>query len=187
MEAMTKSERQELGMLIRKRERVMKSQAHERSAHMVAEFEAAIAKVYQYDEDPTWQRATDEARKVVDGAQAAISARCAELGIPAEFAPSLEFNWYGRGQTAIAARRAELRRVAKSRIEVLEREAITKIERLSLQAQTEVVAQGLESDAAKKFLESMPNVDTLMPPIQFDEIKSLIETRPAERRLGWRG
>ena len=84
MVAMTKSERQELGMLIRKRERVMKSQAHERSAHMVAEFEGAIAKVYHYDEDPIWQRATAEAEKVVDAAQATISGRCAELGIPAQ-------------------------------------------------------------------------------------------------------
>jgi hypothetical protein len=44
MVAMTKSERQELGMLIRKRERVMKSQAHEGSAHMVAEFEGRLRK-----------------------------------------------------------------------------------------------------------------------------------------------
>ena len=37
--AMTKGERTELGQLIRKREKVMKSQAQERSAALIAEFD----------------------------------------------------------------------------------------------------------------------------------------------------
>ena len=126
MAAVTKSERQELMQLIRKRERVMKSQAQERSALLLAEFDAASAKIHHYDEDPVWQRATAEANKAVETAKLEVSARCAELGIPAEFAPCLSFNWYGRGQNAVAARRAELRRAAQSRIEALEREAITR-------------------------------------------------------------
>lgn len=185
MAAMTKSERQELGQLIRKRERVMKSQAQERSALLLAEFDAASAKIYHYDEDTVWQSVHAETERAVEAARIAVSARCQELGIPAEFAPSLSFAWYGRGHNAVSERRAELRRAAKSRIEALEREAITKIERLSLQAQTEVVAQGLESEAAKKFLETMPNVDALMPPIQFGEIQSLVETKMVSRNLEW--
>jgi hypothetical protein len=32
----------------------------------------------------------------------------------------------------------------------------------------------------------MPNMDTLMPPIQFGVVQSLIETKLAVRKLGWR-
>lgn len=185
MSTMTKAERQELGQLIRKRERVMKSQAQERSALLLAEFDAQSAKIYHYDEDPVWRRVQAEAEKAVEAARATIAARCSELGIPVEFAPDMSLVWHGRGHNAVAQRRAELRRAAKSRIEAMEREAITKIERLSLQAQTEVLAQGLESDAAKAFLEAMPSMDALMPPIQIGEIQSLVETKRNERRLEW--
>jgi hypothetical protein len=186
MAGMTKTERQELGQLIRKRERVMKAQATERSALLLADFDAASAKIYHYDEDPVWQRVQADAERAIGEAQRAIAARCKDLGIPEEFAPGLNMFWHGRGHNAVAERRAELRRAAKSRIEAIEREAVTKIERLSLQAQTEVVAQGLESDAAKAFLNAMPDMEALMPPIQVGEIQSLVESKRAERKqLGW--
>lgn len=181
---MTRGERQELGQLIRKRERVMKIQAQERSAALIAEFDAQSAKIHHYDEDPVWQRAQAEAQKAIDIAKVEIAARCSELGIPAEFAPGLEMYWHGRGHNAVRERRAELRRAAKSRVEAIEKEAITRIERMSLEAQTEVVANGLESDAAKAFLGAMPAMDALMPPVQFDEISSLVEAKRAQRRLG---
>jgi hypothetical protein len=107
------------------------------------------------------------------------------MGIPAEFAPSLNLNWYGRGQNSVRERQSELRRAAKSRVEALEKEAITRIERLSLEAQTEVVANGLESDAAKTFLNAMPALAELMPPVPVEEIQSLIETRRASRSSGF--
>jgi hypothetical protein len=93
--------------------------------------------------------------------------------------------WHGRGHNAVAERRAELRRAAKSRVDAIEKEAVTKIERLSLQAQTEIIANGLESDAAKEFLNAMPALEALMPPIAFDEIQSLVETRRSQRRLSY--
>jgi hypothetical protein len=77
-------------------------------------------------------------------------------------------------------RRAELRRLAKSRIEAMEKDAIVKIERLSLDAQTEVIAHGLESDAAKAFLGNMAPVDTLMPAIDVLEVKALVDQRHAK-------
>ena len=123
----------------------------------------------------------------VEDARLQIAARCRELGIPAEFAPDLNSYWSGRGHNAVASRRAELRRAAKSRIEAIEREATTRIERLSLEAQTEIVANGLQSDAARTFLSAMPEMSTLMPPVIFDEIQSLVETKRAQRRLSYDG
>jgi len=174
---MTKSERSELSQLIRKRERVMKSMATERAAQMLAEFDSQLAEIYSFDQDEIWKRAHDEAKKVVAEANKAIARRCRELGIPKEFAPSLGFGWFERGQNMAASRRVELRRAAKSRIAAIEKEAITKIERLSLAAQTEVVANGLQSDAARKFLENMPEIDVLMPSLNAVEMKQIQDAK----------
>lgn len=182
---MTKGERQELSALIRKREKVLKAQATERSAQLVAEFDAHLAKVYHWDDDPTWSEVKTRAEKAVAEAQDAIEKRCRELGIPAEFAPDLHIFWHGRGQNASRDRQTELRRAAKSRIGALEAEAASKIERLSLEAQTEIVRNGLQSKMAKAFLDAMPKLAEMMPSIQFGEIEALIETRKADRRIEW--
>lgn len=179
---MTKGERDQLLQLVKKREKVMKVKAQERSAALLAEFDAQSAKVHHWDEDAVWARAKAEADKAIEKAQIEIAARCQELGIPAEFAPGLNIYWHGRGHNAVADRRAELRRAAKSKIEAIEKEALSKIEGMSLEAQTEIIAHGLESATAKSFLENMPKIEALMPPVQVTEMQSLIEARKQERR-----
>lgn len=182
VKAMTKGERQELGSLIRKREKVMKAEAEKRSAALLADYDAQSAKIYHWDNDAVWAAAKAEANKAVEEARRSIAARCQEIGIPAEFAPDLHLYWSGRGQNALAERRAELRRAAKSRIEAMEADAKAQIERMSLQAQTEIVASGLQSEAAQQFIKSMPTMDALMPPVAVAEIEQLVATRRAERR-----
>lgn len=178
---MTRAERQELGQLIRKRERVMKAGAEDRAAAMMAEFEAQCGAIYSCDDDAVWKQAMMAAEEVVNAAKATVADRCRDLGIPPEFAPGIHLFWSGRGQNALNERRGELRRMAKTRIEAIKREAVTKIERLSLEAQTEVVAHGLESEAARGFLERMPALDTLMPALDAHEIKAVVDQR-AKRR-----
>lgn len=172
-EKMTKSERSELGQLIRKRERVMKAAAMERSAAMLAEFDTQLTAIYSFDDDEVWAKANAEADKAVEAANAEIAARCEVLGIPKDFAPSLVFGWRERGQNAVKARRTELRQMARSRIAKIEKEAITKIERMSLEAQTEVIANGLQSKAALDFLEKMPTLESLMPALDANELKQI--------------
>ena len=163
----------------------MKSQAEERSALLLAEFDAQSAKIHHYDDDAVWKQVHADAEAAVEQARQQIADRCKQLGIPEEFAPDLSFGWYGRGHNAVASRRTELRRAAKSRIEAMEKEAVTRIERLSLDAQTAVLASGLETDAAKQFLASMPDMAALMPPIEIGEIQSLVESRRATNRLAY--
>ena len=174
---MTKSERVELTQLIRKRERVMRSDAEERAASLVADFERQIAEIYKWDDDEVWKQATLEAEKIVALSNEKIAKRCKQLGIPPEFAPSLSFGWQGRGQNAVKWRQAELRRVAKSQIEALHRDACAKIQRLSLVAQTEVVSNGLESESAREFLNKMPSLQVLMPSIDAKEVKLLVDQK----------
>lgn len=171
---MTRAETSDLLRLVRQRERLAKTAAAQRSAELVADFEKQLGSVYSYDQDETWKAATEAAKKAVAEAQAEVERRCKDLGIPPEFAPSLQCAWYGRGQNATKDRRAELRKMASSRIEAIEKAARTEIERLSLDAQTAIVAHGLQSDAAKLFLERMPPIAELMPSIEVQTIQALV-------------
>lgn len=188
--AMTKSERVELNMLIRKRERVMKKHAEERAAKMLAEFDAQLATVYEFDDDAVWAQAVQIAAKAVEEAQRVIAKRCRDLGIPPEFAPGLAISWSGRGQNAVGSRRQELRRMAKSKIEAMHREAVTKIEHIALEAQTQVMSTGLETDTAKGFLAKLEPIEQSMPGIDIVGLQKLMQKEHLERaqrrkRLGY--
>lgn len=179
---MTKTERSDLLSLIKKRERVMKTMAGERSAQMLAEFEAQAAKIYSFNDDAVWAKAKEEAEAAVRAAQNAVEERCAALGIPREFAPALSMAWYGRGENAFASRMAELRRAAKRRIEAIEAEAGSRIERMSLDAQAELLSQGLDTDAARLFLDAAKaDMAALMPSLQIVDIEKMIA--PTLKRL----
>jgi len=175
----TKSEREDLAKLIRNREKVMKSAARERSAELLAEFEQQMASVYSYDQDEVWKSATEAAAAAVAVAQQAIAERCSEMGIPARFAPNVEFSWRGRGENAIKDRRTELRAVAKSRIEAIEKSACTKIEMLCLDAQSQILAHGLTSAAAIAFFDALPKVEVLMPPLEMASVEQMLLARKA--------
>ena len=54
--------------------------------------------------------------------------------------------------------------------------ARTEIERHSVDAQTALIADGLSSDVAREFLENMPAVEALMPPLDAPEIKQLLDS-----------
>jgi hypothetical protein len=170
---MTKAERTELCQLIRKRERVMKTATEERAAELKAQFESQLSAVYHYDDDAVWRSAYEDAELVLAQSREQVAQRCRERGIPREFAPRLSLEWYGRGQNALASRRTELRRAANAQIDAMVKGARTKIEKLSLEAQTEVIANGLQSKAAREFLEHMPKIEDLMPVLEFEEIKKL--------------
>jgi hypothetical protein len=125
----------------------------------LADFEQQCASIYAYDDHRVWQRAHAEAEAVVATARKAIAERCQELGIPREFAPSIVFGWAGRGRNAIAERRIELRKVAERRIQAIEKEACTRIERHCYEASEQILMHGLTSAAAREFVAKMPPLD----------------------------
>jgi hypothetical protein len=183
---MTKSEREDLARLIRNREKVMKTAAGQRSAELLAEFEQQLASIYSYDQDEVWRQAVEAANAAVQDAEQKIVARCAELGIPARFAPSIRSYWNGRGENAVKERRGELRAVAKSRIAAIEKAACTKIEMACLEAQAQVIAHGLTSAAAIQFFDEMPTVEVLMPSLEMTSVEEMLQARTAGHgRLGY--
>jgi hypothetical protein len=96
-----------------------------------------------------------------------------QLGIPEAFRPRIGgVSWIQRGENAVAGRRTELRRVARSRIDALTAAAKVEIERRSVDVQTTLISGGLESEEAKAFLETMPTPEQLMPPVALTEIEA---------------
>ncbi len=170
---MTRAERTDLGALIRRREKLLKTAAKQRALELMADFERKISAVFSYDDDETWKAAYASAEQAVDEAKVVIAQRCRELGIPPEFAPDIDVAWYRRGENAASQRRTELRRVAKTEIDALEAHAKTEIERVSVEQQTALISDGLPSDAAQAFLAQMPTAENLMPVLDIEQIKSL--------------
>jgi hypothetical protein len=179
---MTKGEREDLQRLIRQREKVLKSAAKQRSSELIADFENQMGSKYSFDQDEVWEAAVKAVQPLVDKAQQRIAARCRELGIPTEFAPSLDLHWSARGYAnTLDKRRAELRRMAQTRVEAIERKAITEIEMSCLHAQEQIAIAGLTSDAARAFLERLPAFESLMPRLAFEEIAGEADPPVAEQ------
>ncbi len=129
---MTKADRAELMHLIRKREHLLYTALKEHGANMLEEFETQISAIYQPEDDPIWEQAMAEVEKLEEITQAKVQQRVKELGIAPECAPSVHIQWYGRGRNASASRRAELRKLAMSRIDAKLASGRTVVERMSL-------------------------------------------------------
>ena len=99
----------------------------ERAAAMMADFEQQLASCYPFDRDATWKAAHDAADQIIEEARRKIADRCAELDIPERFAPDLGLRRYSRGENASKERRAELRKIAVTRIAAIEKQARAEI------------------------------------------------------------
>jgi hypothetical protein len=176
MTVIPKSERDDLLRVARLRERAAKTAAAQRSAELLADFEQQLASIYSFDQSDIWAKAYEAAKTATAAADATVAEECEKLGIPKRFAPSIALSWYGRGENASQQRRAELRKVAQTRIAAVEKEARAKIEQMSADVQIELIANGL-SDAAKTLLEQMPRVDQLMPALAVTEAEALLADR----------
>jgi hypothetical protein len=181
-DAMTRRERDDLAALARRREKVAKTAAKERSAHVLAEIEAKLSDAFDA-EDALWADVTRAAQAEIAKADAAIAARCREVGVPEKFRPTLDLLWRGRGVNADPGRRSELRRLAQARVAALEKSALAAIERASVETQTALLAGGLTTDEARGFLDAMPSVDGLLPPLTVEQLEAALPTgeRTSER------
>jgi len=168
--AMTKHEREDLERLVRQREKVLKSAAKQRSAELIADFENQLGQEFSFDQDEVWERATKIAQAALAKANEQIAARCHEIGIPKRFAPGLDLSWYGRRENATKQRRDELRKMAETRVEAIERKAITEIELSCLAAQEQIALSGLTTEAARQFVEALPKIEALMPRLTFADV-----------------
>jgi replicative superfamily II helicase len=182
MNAMTKGEREDLIRLIKQREKVAKTAAEQRSAAMLAQFEQQVSAIHAFATNDVWRASVEAATAAAQQAMEKIATESDRLGIPKEFQPRVSFSWLQRGENAYNERRVELRRVAKAEIDAMEKVARVQIEQASVQAQTEVIANGLTSAAAIEFLRSMPAIDTMMPALDITTIQAKLAERARNSR-----
>ena len=175
---MTKGEREELSKLLKARSRLAGRVVDQRAAELLADAETQLAKEYKID-DAAWSTLTAEAKNVVRDADKEIARRCRALGIPDEFRPGLDLMWYRRGENALKERRAELRKVAQTRIHAMAAAARVEIETKALDGLTLLAQGALESAEARAFLSSMPTVEALMPAL---DVSALGPMRKEESR-----
>jgi hypothetical protein len=122
-EIMSKTEREALLRLVRQRNKMMKAGSKQREAELKADFENHMGQEYAYDQDEIWKKAVERVKPEVRKAQAEMAARCRELGIPKEFAPTIRLEWSGRGYgNALESQKQEKRRMAYTRIRSRARE-----------------------------------------------------------------
>jgi len=168
---MTRHDRDALAKNARLTEKVAKTGLVMRAAVLRAEFEKQLNARYSFNQRDVWKKAYALAQDAVAKANEAVAKESIKLGIMPEFAPRVCIGWDGEGERAVKERRAQLRQVAVAHIDAMAKEGKFKIEQSSLDVQTKLLAEGLESDDAKKFLESMPTPEQLMPPLSLDEIE----------------
>lgn len=181
---MNKGEREDLQRLIKQRERVLKSAASLRSAELLADFDNQLAAEFRFDDDEVWAQAQAIAQEAVAKAQIIVSDRCEELGIPREFAPSLQLGWAGRGyDNGVKQRREELRRSAKSRIAAMEQSAVVRIEQASVDGQTQLALAGMTSEAARAFVQGLPQVEALMSRFSVSDLIQSAKPPPSSQLI----
>jgi hypothetical protein len=179
MSGMNKTERDQLIRLVKARARQAKQEADRRAAVLQVEIEQEITAEYSA-RDELWADAVAIAEEAAHKANEQIRARCADLGIPPQHAPTLDLRWYGRSPSYTDRDRvAELRKLAQARLAALTKTAKTEIDAKALDVETELIAGGLETDAAKAFAEAMPTPEQLMPALSLDDL-SVKRWQPAD-------
>lgn len=168
--SMSKAERDGLLSIVKSRTKVLKHAADLRAKELLGEFEQQISTEWKFDQDEVWRQQAEAVKEAVQEAQEKIAARSRALGIPDQFAPSIQVYWQKRGENLMAERRSELRRAAKAKIEELHQRARVHIETAMSDAEVRIMASALTSEAAKEFLDGLPRVETLMPAIELAKL-----------------
>jgi hypothetical protein len=177
-DTMTKGEREELIRITKSRARLAKAGVDQHKAELLADFEQQMARMYDPQEE-AFQQVTQEAQEMVYNYNKLIEERCAELGIPAKLRPGLHISWFSRGENSTAGRRAELRRVAQTRLDAGAKRAKHQIDLAAQDVLEKLMVGSLGSVEARSFLESVPTADALMVPLSLPELEASPEMERA--------
>jgi hypothetical protein len=178
-DAMTKTERDQLTRLARLRAKQAEREAEAREKVLLAEVQEQLTAEFDAH-DALWRDAVVVAEEAAAKANTQIRVACADLGIPPAEAPQLELGWRARGPSySDKSRRAELRKLAESRLTALTKTAKAAINDRVLEVETELIAGNLKSSEAREFLAKMPTAETLMPPLQLEDL-GVVRWQPPE-------
>lgn len=169
-DGMTRGDRQNLIGIVRRRAKLADRDVESRAAILLAEVMNDITAEYAA-QDRLWRDAVAIAEDAAAKANAQIEARCAELGIPPGKGPKLGLGWAARcSEYADTKRRAELQKLAKSRLDALTRTAKAEIAARAIAVEETLIVGGLQSDAAREMAESLPSPEQLMPALRLEDL-----------------
>jgi len=149
---------------------VARATVDERAASLYADFEHQLARQYG-PKDLAVEEMVRVAREACEAINRQVEETLAAKGVPAEFAPSAWVSWSRRGENVDPKRRAELRKVAASRIEANAKAAKLELDRQEVNLLRKLAAGALVSGEARTFPSEMPAVDALMPPVRLSELQ----------------
>jgi hypothetical protein len=171
MSSMNRTERLELTKIVRQRAKLAKDDVAAREAQILADAEAALSARFRED-DNAFRDLMVEARQYVADLKEKLNARCAEMGISAEFRPGAELYWFARGENGSSERRSELRMAVRTQAAASGKKAKLEIDRQSVGIQEQLMAGGFESVEAAQFLAALPSAEDLMPAIELPAIET---------------
>lgn len=171
-QTMTRAERDELATVVRMRAKVTRAEIDTRQATVVAEAEAQLATVFKA-QDARWAVDLAAAQRTVDEVNERITVELTAAGVPPEFHPRIGLDWRGRGENSTLQRRHELRRVVATRADADARVAKDTINRWEMEARTDLASRALVGSEARAWLEALPSVAQLMPPLDVDALAAL--------------
>jgi hypothetical protein len=176
---MTKPDRDALIGLNRRRARQAEREAEARERVLLAEVEDLMTAEFEAH-DRLWAEAVNIAKDAMAKANAQIQAQCLDLGIPPKHAPGLSLTWHARSsEFTDSSRRAELRRLAASRLAALTKTAKSAIQAASLNVEEQLILGGLQSGEARAFIAAMPTPEQLMPPLSLEDL-GVVHWQPPE-------
>lgn len=165
-----KSERTALIGILRQRARQAEAEAKRREKVLLAEVQDQLTATFKA-ENQLWKEAVAVVQKAMREANEHIALQIEAMGIPRDEAPGLELSWYDRGSSyANSSRRTEIRKLAETRLAAMTAAAKVTIADRRLDLEEALILGGFESDDAKAMLETMPRADTLMQPLDLDEL-----------------
>jgi hypothetical protein len=167
---LNKADRDALIRVVKDRAKLAEKDVAARARVLLAEVLDLMAAEFAAN-DALWSDQLLLAEEGVRLLNAQIRQRCSEVGTPARFAPDVTVHWHSRSsEFSERERRNELKALAEARIAALVDTAKVEVQRQSSDLAEKLIIDGLDSEAARRFVEALPTIEQLMPPLSLDEL-----------------
>jgi len=168
---MTNTELMKLVRILKLRTGVAKGDIDAVAAARKAHVEDQLAREFSAA-DERWKRIIADAQRHVDEAHEQIDKMMEAAGVPQQFRPRLHLGWSTRGENGDPQRRAELRKVAYTRIEADAQAAKASILRAQAENEADLLSGGITSAEGNARLAALPTPEQLIPSVSLRELES---------------
>lgn len=178
----TKTERTELRSIVRQQFKVLRAEVEQRKTELLADVEEQVTERFT-DEDKAWADASHLAHEAVMEANRKVNDAYRELtGNHVE-----HMYVQARIPHQPMRHRAALKQVAAKRLDAQVSGALLRLQRQEADLLRTLAVGAIESEEARKFLESIPTVGELVPAARLEELATDADTQALESGLdeGW--